>query len=86
MVHSSIPLLYIWTDRDSAGRPGNCGKVLQIDYAIVREGEIVLTDLWFILQAQRFAGQTGKSPGPVVRTTAKALYPLPPRIDFRVCS
>jgi hypothetical protein len=61
-------------------------KVLQRDYAIIREGEIVLSDLWFELKARRFAAQTGEPLNDVLRMKVKALYPPPARIDFRMSS
>lgn len=59
-------------------------KVLQRDFAVVREGEIVLSDLWFELQARRFAAQTGQTPGPELRLKVKKLFPPPAHIDFRI--
>jgi hypothetical protein len=61
-------------------------RVLERDYAIVREGEIVLTDLWFELQARRMAAQTCEQVTPALRLKAKTLFPPPARIDFRMSS
>jgi tetratricopeptide (TPR) repeat protein len=49
-------------------------EVLRREYAVIREGETTLTDLWFELHARR----TGCS-----LEEARTLYPPPPGIDFR---
>ena len=49
-------------------------QVLQHEYAVVREGETTLSDLWFELHARQFG---------ISRQEAQALYPPPARIDFR---
>jgi hypothetical protein len=49
-------------------------QVLSREYAVVREGETVLSDLWFELHAQRHG---------ISRQEAQKLYPPPARIDFR---
>jgi tetratricopeptide (TPR) repeat protein len=57
--------------------------VLQRDFAVVREGEIVLTDLWFELQARREAARSGRALDAALREQVRQLYPPPARIDFR---
>lgn len=61
-------------------------KVLERDFANVREGEIVLSDLWFELHTRRLAAQTGEPVSPALRQKVRALYPPPARIDFRMSS
>lgn len=58
-------------------------EVLQRDYSIVQEGETVLTDLWFELQARRQAAQTGQPLTDDLRQKVKAECAPPSRIDFR---
>jgi Tfp pilus assembly protein PilF len=57
--------------------------VLRRDFAVVREGEIVLTDLWFELQSRREAQRSGRTLDAALREQVRALYPPPARIDFR---
>lgn len=65
--------------------------VLQREYAVIQEGETVLTDLWFGLWEKRLAAQTGRAiaDDPLrrfseasLKAEARRLYPLPARIDF----
>ena len=57
--------------------------VLAIEYGGVREGETVLSDLWFELQARRAAAQTGRSLDEDLRREVRKTCPPPSRIDFR---
>ncbi len=58
-------------------------QVLRREYAVVREGEILLSDLWFELQARRLAAQTGQPLTPELRQKVRAEQKPPARIDFR---
>ena len=58
--------------------------VLQREFAIIREGEIVLSELWFELKARQLAAQTGQVLDAALRLRAKTLNPPPARIDFRM--
>ena len=58
-------------------------EVLARDYAVVREGETVLTDLWFELQARREAERSGRELDETLRKEAQRRFPPPTRIDFR---
>lgn len=58
-------------------------QVLEREYAVVREGETVLTDLWFELHARRRAAQPGAELTDALRRQVRADYPPPARIDFR---
>lgn len=58
-------------------------EVLAIEYAGVREGETVLSDLWFELQAQRTAQQSGRALDEALRREVRKACPPPARIDFR---
>jgi len=56
------------------------------DFATNREGEVVLTDLWFALQEQRLARQLGKPVDDAIRKQAREEFPPPRNIDFRMVS
>ena len=56
---------------------------LRREYAIVQEGETVLTDLWFELQARRRAAQTGQPLTDELRQQVKVDSTPPAGIDFR---
>lgn len=58
-------------------------QVLQRNYAVVREGEITLTDLWFELHARRLSVQTGEPLTQALRLKVRAELKPPTRIDFR---
>jgi tetratricopeptide (TPR) repeat protein len=58
-------------------------EVLAIEYAGVREGETVLSDLWFEVQARRMAQQSGRELDEALRREARKTCPPPRRIDFR---
>jgi len=58
-------------------------QVLQQDYAVVREGETTLTDMWFEVQARREAARTGRPLDESLLWEVRVRYPPPPRIDFR---
>lgn len=61
-------------------------KILQREFAIVREGETNLTDIWFEMWAKRLAAQKGKAVDDEIREAVKQLYPPPASIDFRSIS
>lgn len=58
-------------------------EVLGIEYAGVREGETVLSDLWFELQARRSAQKSGRILDEALRREVRKACPPPGRIDFR---
>jgi tetratricopeptide (TPR) repeat protein len=59
-------------------------RVLRREYAVVREGETELTDLWFELWMRRVAAQTGRAPDAALRREVEQSYPPPAGIDFRM--
>jgi len=61
-------------------------KILGREFAIVREGETNLTDIWFEMWARRLAEQMGQAVDDDVRGQVKKLYPPPASIDFRSIS
>ncbi len=58
--------------------------VLQREYAVIREGENALTDLWARLWERRLADRLGRPVDDVLRARAARDYPPPERIDFRM--
>jgi len=58
-------------------------EVLSLEYAGVREGETVLSDLWFELQARKNAIATGRVLDAGLRKEIQRTCPPPARIDFR---
>ncbi|MBL8094325.1 MAG: DUF5107 domain-containing protein [Anaerolineales bacterium] len=58
--------------------------VLSRDYAVIREGENALTDLWFELCARRLAAEAGRPVDADLRAQAARTCPPPERIDFRM--
>jgi tetratricopeptide (TPR) repeat protein len=58
-------------------------QVLERPYAVIREGETVLSDLWFELQARRESARTGRALDEALRQDTRRRFPPPGRIDFR---
>jgi tetratricopeptide (TPR) repeat protein len=61
-------------------------KVLAHDFAVIREGESELTDLWLDLCLKRVSQQTGQPIDEALRQQVAQEYPPPARIDFRIFS
>ena len=59
-------------------------SVLTRDYAVIREGETALTDLWDELCARRVAARLGAPLDDALRARVKVEMPPPERIDFRM--
>ena len=59
-------------------------RVLQREYAVIREGETELTDLWADLCLRREAHQTGGAVDPARKRKILDKYPPPPAIDYRL--
>lgn len=58
-------------------------QVLQKRFAVVREGETILTDLWFELQARRESARTGRLLDDQLRREVRLTCPPPAQIDLR---
>jgi hypothetical protein len=58
-------------------------QVLQREFAVVREGETMLSDLWFEVQARRQAEKTGQQLTEDLRQKVRSELQPPARIDFR---
>jgi tetratricopeptide (TPR) repeat protein len=61
-------------------------KVLAHDFAVIREGENELTDLWLELCLKRVSRQTGQPVSDALRQQVAQDYPPPEGIDFRIFS
>lgn len=66
------------------GQLDDVERVLQREYAVIKEGETALTDLWFGMWAKRLASETGRRMDAELKTEAARLHPPPARIDFRM--
>lgn len=58
-------------------------EILQHEFAVVREGETELTDIWFEIIYRRFASTTDLPLDEKTRAEIRRLYPPPAHIDFR---
>ncbi len=59
-------------------------RVLRHEYAVIREGETELTDLWADLHLRREARQTGGALDPSRRREMLEKFPPPASIDYRL--
>ena len=50
---------------------------------MIQEGQTLLTDLWFELQARKISTQTGEPLGEPLRRRVKMTLTPPRQIDFR---
>lgn len=55
-------------------------------FATIFEGETILTDIWFSLQARRLAAREGVSVDDALLARVRGEYPPPANIDFRLVS
>jgi hypothetical protein len=58
--------------------------VLSREYAVIREGELELTDLWLEMCVRRELAQSGGKDTPALREQLIERYPPPINIDFRM--
>ena len=66
------------------GNLENAETSIMHDFAVIKEGETVLTDIWFELQAVRLALSRGVPVDGDIRLESAGLFPPPSRIDFRM--
>ena len=59
-------------------------RVLDLEFAMIREGEVALTDLWFDLQTKRLAAAENMPVDDNLKERVKRELPPPARIDFRM--
>jgi len=58
-------------------------QVMQREYAIVREGETELTDIWFEMWYRRLQAQANPPLDEEAKAQIRKLHPPPAHIDFR---
>lgn len=59
-------------------------ETLQHEYAIIQEGQTMLSDLWFGMWEKRLATAQGRIIDADLKAEARRLYPPPANIDFRM--
>lgn len=57
-------------------------RVLKREYAVIREGETELSDLWTGMWMRREAARTGRALDESLRREVRRVHPLPSNIDF----
>ena len=65
------------------GRLDEAETALKREYASIREGAVILTDLWVELWRRRISAETGRSPDEISRQEIETAHPAPAGIDFR---
>lgn len=55
-----------------------------IELADLREGEVLLSDLWYAIQEQRVAAAEGLGVDEELKKRVRKEYPLPEHLDFRM--
>jgi tetratricopeptide (TPR) repeat protein len=65
------------------GRLDEAEVALHREYASIREGAVILTDLWNDLWRRRISAETGRSPGEISQEEIESTHPAPAGIDFR---
>ncbi|MDB5080711.1 MAG: hypothetical protein JWP00_2635 [Chloroflexi bacterium] len=95
VIHDTLPPAFQQSDRIKLLRArialelddlATVEAALQHDYAVIREGETELTDLWHAMCLKRVASQAGRPVDDELREHAARDYPPPARIDFRIFS
>ena len=66
-----------------AGDLESVAALFEREFATIREGETVLTDLWFGMQEQRLAAEEEVPVDEALRERVRREYPLPKHADFR---
>jgi hypothetical protein len=57
-----------------------------VELSDLREGEDVLTELWFGMQEKRLAAEEGVEVDEALRERVRREFPPPPEIDFRMAA
>ncbi|QHT60938.1 DUF5107 domain-containing protein [Paenibacillus lycopersici] len=58
-------------------------KLFAAEFAVIREGETLVIELWYAYNAKKLAGSRGIALTPALLAEAKLLFPPPAPIDFR---
>ena len=64
--------------------PAVLRQVLDREFATVREGEALLTELWFGLQIAEAEAELGRPLNEAERAAVSAAHPMPYHLDFRM--
>lgn len=92
-VYEALPASFQQTDRVQLVRGrvalemadlATVEKILQRDYASIREGESELTDLWQALWLKRLSSEAGLPIDDTLRDRVNQEHPPPASIDFRI--
>jgi len=59
-------------------------RLFETEFAVIREGETLIIDLWYKYQALKLAKERGVELTEAILTEAKAKFPPPGPIDFRM--
>ncbi len=59
-------------------------RLFETEFAIIREGEVLIIDLWYKYHATKLAQERGTELSDALLTEAKAKFPPPGPIDFRM--
>ena len=68
----------------ATGRVEGVERILDHEFATIREGEVTLTDLWTAYHAARLAAAEGSPVDEALRERVRKECPPPRRIDFRM--
>ena len=68
----------------ATGRVEGVERILDHEFATIREGEVTLTDLWTAYHAARLAAAEGSPVDDALRERVRKECPPPRRIDFRM--
>jgi hypothetical protein len=58
-------------------------QIMENEFAVIREGETELTDIWFEMWYRRFEAQSSHPLNEEIKAQIRQLYPPPAHIDFR---
>lgn len=59
-------------------------QLFTTEFAVIREGEVTIVELWYKLHVKRIADERGVPLSDDLLQEARALYPPPSNIDFRI--
>jgi len=77
-----VQILYGWISL-ALGNFAAVESVLEREFAVIREGETSLTDLWFELHSAQECGKRWEDLDSQEKLELARRYPPPPHIDFR---
>jgi tetratricopeptide (TPR) repeat protein len=84
-LRSNERILMLWARAAlETGDTDGVEELFEHEFATIREGEVVLTDLWFAYHEKRLAREIGCDVDDAVRKRVRQECPPPQRIDFRM--